>query len=125
MRLIAISLLITFFLVELVMFMLFFLNINTHIILTTYGCSMYPIITPNTTIFCKPYDDYNVGDIVAYKNSWTNETFLHRIIYKGDGYFVMKGDNLNKTDVGVMKKEDIICKVVKIIKNNNTEYLCN
>lgn len=87
-------------------------------IYTTYGTSMLPIITPNSTVYCVPLSNYSIGDIVAYINPWTNEKMLHRIIYKQDDYYVIQGDNLDNPDPGVMTTKDIICKVTKIIKNN-------
>lgn len=97
---------------------LFNVMINELYIFTTYGISMLPVITPNSTIYCLKMNDYSEDDIVAYLNPWTNEKFLHRIIYKGDeGYYVMKGDNLNQTDPGVMEYKDIICKTIIIQKS--------
>jgi signal peptidase I len=84
------------------------------LIFTTYGTSMEPLISENNTVLCTPQADYDVGDVVAYNNTWWNQLVLHRIIYKEDNNFLMQGDNETEMDAGVQSLDDIICKVIKI-----------
>lgn len=88
---------------------------------------MYPLITPNSTVYCQIRDTYEVGDMVIYNNTWTNEQMLHRIIYRDNenGLIIIKGDNLNQSDPGAMKSSDILCKIILIERADNTYCTAN
>jgi len=97
------------------------LSIRTY---TIEGCSMYPLITPESKVICRTQNDYEVGDIIAYISSLTNETVLHRITARNGEYYVLKGDNNLRPDPEKVTKADIVCKAIRIIRNNKTEQKC-
>ena len=75
--------------------------------------SMYPTIKTGDVIMVVPQDEYEVDDIVAFKDSIGIVT--HRIIEENDdGTFVTKGDFKDNTADDIpLRKEYIIGKVVK------------
>lgn len=75
--------------------------------------SMYPTIKTGDVIMVVPQDEYEVDDIVAFKDSIGIVT--HRIIEENDdGTFVTKGDFKGNTKDDVpLRREYIIGKVVK------------
>ena len=77
--------------------------------------SMYPTIDVGDVVMIVPQDEYEVEDIVAFKDPIGIVT--HRIIEdNGDGTFTTKGDNPdNSVDTLPLRREYIIGKVVKII----------
>jgi len=87
---------------------------------TTHGTSMEPLIHEGDRVTCTPQDNYEVNDIVAYKNEWiTNEEYpltLHRIKSKDNetGLMIIKGDNNRIVDIGLHEENSIICKLTMI-----------
>lgn len=77
--------------------------------------SMYPTIDVGDVVMIVPQDEYEVEDIVAFKDPIGIVT--HRIIEdNGDGTFTTKGDNPdNSVDTLPLRREYIIGKVVKVI----------
>lgn len=80
--------------------------------------SMAPFITPGSLIITKPVKDYAEGDVVTYRevNQSTGNilpsTVTHRIVEQKDGSFITKGDANSIPDSVLVKKENIIGKVV-------------
>ncbi len=73
--------------------------------------SMEPTISQNDLIIVKDSNNYNVGDIVTFKNEKSYIT--HRIVTVNTNNYVTKGDANNAKDVAITK-DKIIGKVVKI-----------
>ena len=73
--------------------------------------SMEPTLAPGDMIIIRRQSGYEVGDIVTYQ---ANSCITHRIVAAtADGY-VTRGD-ANNADDGVVRPEQIIGKVVKVI----------
>lgn len=72
--------------------------------------SMSPTIEKGDMIFVKLDTDYEVGDIVSFKDN--NSIITHRIIEKNDNYYVTKGDANNTAD-NPIKENQIIGKTIK------------
>jgi len=71
--------------------------------------SMEPTISPGDVIIIRKQNEYNVDDIVTFKN---NSYITHRIVEKtADGY-ITKGDANNANDKEI-KAEAIVGKTVK------------
>ena len=73
--------------------------------------SMSPTIEKGDMILVKLDSEYNVGDIVSYKDN--DSIITHRIVEKNDSYYVTKGDANNTLD-NPIKEEQIIGKTVKV-----------
>lgn len=89
--------------------------------------SMYPTIPENTYAIMANWTDgdVNVGDIVLFDSDYAINV-VHRVIEigideDGDKYYITRGDNNNKEDIGVRYRWDIRKKVVKIFDNNKLE----
>ena len=76
--------------------------------------SMYPTIKTGDVIMVVPQDEYEIDDIVAFKDG--SMIVTHRIIdINEDGSFVTKGDySGNSADDMPLKEQYIIGKVVKV-----------
>lgn len=74
--------------------------------------SMEPTLNINDFIIVKEKDNYNVKDIVTYKEG--NDYITHRIIEINDNTLITKGDANNSTDKKI-SKDAVIGKVVKVI----------
>ncbi len=75
--------------------------------------SMEPAISQNDIIIVKEQRSYELNDIVTFKSD--NAYVTHRVISKSGNNIVTQGDANNAKDVSI-KQEDIIGKVVKVIK---------
>lgn len=73
--------------------------------------SMEPTIKQNDLIIVKQSDNYELGDIVTFKNE--NAYITHRIVTINDKSYVTKGDANNAKDVAITQ-DKIIGKVIKI-----------
>ena len=62
-------------------------------------------------------NDYNIGDIITYQSK-ENYLITHRIIEKYKNVFITKGDSNNIPDEEKVTLENIIGKVVYVLKNN-------
>ena len=77
--------------------------------------SMSPVFEKNDLIIIKKKEDYEIGDIITYKLA-NNYLVTHRIIEKYENVFITKGDNNNIQDEEKVNKENILGKVIFIIK---------
>lgn len=59
-------------------------------------------------------DEYAIGDVVTYKKD--NDYITHRVVYTDKDYIITKGDANNSNDK-MVKKSDVLGKVVKVIPN--------
>lgn len=73
--------------------------------------SMSPEIEKGDMILVKLNTEYNVGDIISFKDN--NSIITHRIVEKNDDFYVTQGD-ANNTPDNPIKEEQIIGKTVKI-----------
>ena len=53
-----------------------------------------------------------VGDIIIYKSGRSSFTIVHRIVEKNSGGYVLKGDNNAVADPGIVRKEQVVGKVL-------------
>lgn len=74
--------------------------------------SMEPTIKVGDLILIKQYDNYEIGDIITFKEE--NGFITHRIIDKNNEGYVTKGDFNNKEDDNIVSSNNIIGKVVHI-----------
>lgn len=74
--------------------------------------SMEPILHRGDLLFVLNADDPKVGDIVIYQRSDVKYTIVHRIIEINENGYIIKGDNNPAPDPGIVKKEQIIGKVL-------------
>lgn len=80
--------------------------------------SMKPELAIGDIIIIKEFNEYNQNDIITFN---VNDEYLvtHRIIEKQGNNFVTKGDNNTSRDEELVKKENIVGKVIynsKILK---------
>jgi signal peptidase I len=64
------------------------------------GSSMEPHLSAGDLVLLRAHDDYDVGDVVGYRDSGLDRMVLHRIAASEGGRLVLKGDNNNFTDPG-------------------------
>jgi len=86
-------------------------------VLVVKSGSMEPTIKTGSIVVSKLFSDYNVNDIITYKNNdQTSETTTHRIIqkkYQENVYnFLTQGDANNSPDSSFINQNRIIGKVV-------------
>ena len=79
--------------------------------------SMEPKIYPGDLVIVKKENpnDLKVGDIITFNKVDENIVVTHRLIAEKDDGFITKGDNNNVQDDGILKKQDVIGKVVLTI----------
>lgn len=77
--------------------------------------SMFPLMKRGSIIiYIKPKkDEIRIGDILIYWN-W-DEQIVHRVINITDEGYILKGDNVLKADVGYVKFENVVGKVIGVI----------
>lgn len=71
---------------------------NEFVLESTYGNSMWPLISRNDKIYIvyKDYRDLKKGDIILFNKG--DSFFLHRIIFFKDGVIYTRGDNNYKNN---------------------------
>lgn len=94
-------------------------------VITLTSGSMEPVIPVPSVVFTRPSTNYQVGDIITYKevSAKTNlsfkRTITHRIIEEknnsGNKIFITQGDANKVPDTQVVKKDEILGKVVLIL----------
>ncbi|MCD6241513.1 signal peptidase I [Candidatus Bathyarchaeota archaeon] len=83
-----------------------------------YTGSMEPAIPVGSVVVIKPAnpDTLKVGDIICFKiEGESSTTVTHRIINITDEGFITKGDANEDLDQWIVKKENIIGKVIAVI----------
>ena len=83
-----------------------------------YTGSMEPAIPVGSVVVIKPAnpDTLKVGDIICFKiESESSTTVTHRIINITDEGFITKGDANEDPDQWIVKKENIVGKVIAVI----------
>ena len=75
------------------------------------GKSMEPNFHLGDMIIVKQGSHYNVGDIVAYKNTQLKSNVFHRIIGYESGRYILKGDNNAWVDTYKPAPEEVIGKL--------------
>lgn len=88
-----------------------FANIFGYTFFEVVSGSMSPSIEKWDLIVVKVGDDFEKGDVISYKRDGVFIT--HRIVEKGDNYYITKGD-ANNSDDNPVNKEDVAGKVVKV-----------
>lgn len=93
--------------------------LNVYVIVSP---SMEPTINKYDVVITKKENNYQKGDIITfYSNSIDTGgyTITHRInrISQIDNknYYITKGDNNSKEDIGYIEEKDIVGKVIKVI----------
>lgn len=85
-----------------------FLGFSSAIVISG---SMSDTIEVNDYIICLDVNDYDVGDIVTYKNE-RGSLITHRIVSETDAGFITQGDANNTPDSEPVSQSDIVGKVV-------------
>lgn len=87
--------------------------------------SMEPEIKTGDMIITKECNNYEIGDVIAFKN--TGLVTAHRIVEKlsedGEELFRTKGDNNNTVDRELVRKEQIRGKTINTIPKVGTAVL--
>lgn len=84
--------------------------------------SMYPVFTDQDVVIVKPKDNYEIGDIIEYKDGKANVT--HRIVGydPATGVFKTQGDHNGSADGANITKDMIRGEVVAIWFNGRNVY---
>ena len=86
--------------------------------LTIISNSMTNTIDKGDSIIIKKQKSYNVDDIITFVQTGDKIPTTHKIIsINEDGSYVTKGDYNTSTDKDPIKEEQVLGKVVKVIKN--------
>ena len=81
-------------------------------IVSVVSGSMEPVLYRGDLIILVAPNNLNVKDVVIYHRPELSETIIHRIIEEKDGGYIIKGDNNQVADPGIVKKEQILGKVI-------------
>lgn len=90
--------------------------------------SMEPVIKTGSVIMVKPMDDYEVGEVISFEKSKSNNSpITHRIydieVIEGKIYYITKGDSNNAPDRDRVAKSEVIGKT--LIDIPYTGYIVN
>ena len=87
---------------------------NSHGSLVYVGSSMYPTLKAPEIIYFDRYADRDVrpGDIVVFNDPATGASVTHRVISVTPDGIRTRGDNNNRVDPRILKKEDLAGRVV-------------
>ena len=102
---------------------LIILNVNNSELVSLENTnSMDPLIDEESNIIqIKPEseEDIHIGDLVSYEDIFTKKVILHRVVdIRADSlgkFFILKGDNVNSTDLIKVRFEQIKGIVVAIV----------
>jgi signal peptidase I len=83
---------------------------NNGIYVQVMGKSMEPTIAESSILKCEKEQTYGVGNVVAFQSS--NKVISHRIIGELFGMFITKGDGNPIPDIGLVSKENVLCKII-------------
>ena len=86
-------------------------------IFTNKKVSMQPLISNSSMTVVKPFDYYNVGDVISYYQQVNDQEIIvtHRIAQIAGNVYVTKGDYNEANDSEVVRPRLVIGKVVLII----------
>src|SRR3989344_4868414 len=92
-------------------FVAFIVPIGGNKSLIVRSGSMEPVIGVGDLISVAPAQNYEVGDIVAFKDAAKGQTVTHRIVGVEDGgFYQTKGDANEEADFTLVPKENVIGK---------------
>lgn len=79
------------------------------------GTSMEPMIHAGDLVMVRQQDDYEVGDVVAYRSDMGGAVVLHRIVATlSDGY-LLQGDNNSFVDRDQPGRADVLGRKMLVI----------
>ena len=81
-------------------------------IVSVVSGSMEPVLYSGDLIILTSPKDIKVTDVVIYQRPDISETIIHRIIEERDGGYIIKGDNNPIPDPGIVRRNQIIGKVI-------------
>lgn len=86
-------------------------------IFTNRKASMEPVISNHSLTIVKPFDYYNVGDIITYyyEDEGQETIVTHRIAQIGGNVYVTKGDHNQAIDSQVVVPRLVIGKIILIV----------
>lgn len=86
-------------------------------IFTNKTTSMLPLISKNSLTVVKPFNYYEVGDIISYYQQVDGQEIIitHRITQIGGNVYITKGDYNEAIDSEVVRPRLIVGKVILII----------
>jgi signal peptidase I len=83
--------------------------------LSIRGTSMEPTIHAGDLVMVRQQDDYQVGDVVAYRSEMGGAVVLHRIVATlSDGY-LLQGDNNTFVDRDQPDRADVLGRKVLVV----------
>ncbi len=108
-------------LIILLVIVLFNFKVNNNDLVSLFGYSslkvvsgsMQPKIKVGDVVIIKNSNNYNVNDIITFKDEGSYIT--HRIIKIDNGKITTKGDFNNKKDDKIIKMKDVVGKVILVI----------
>ncbi len=94
------------------------------------GVSMSPCIKTGDLFMVKPiaFEEAEIGDVVAFRRDESHSVLTtHRVVQKGkdrgERYLITKGDNNVHRDFPLVSPEDVLGKVVRILRNGRETSL--
>lgn len=108
-------------LIILLVIVLFNFKVNNNDLVSLFGYSslkvvsgsMQPKIKVGDVVIIKNSNNYNINDIITFKDEGSYIT--HRIIKIDNGKITTKGDFNNKKDDKIIKTKDVVGKVILVI----------
>lgn len=108
-------------LIILLVIVLFNFKVNNNDLVSLFGYSslkvvsgsMQPKIKVGDVVIIKNSNNYNVNDIITFKDE--DSYITHRIIKINNGKITTKGDFNNKKDDKIIKTKDVVGKVILVI----------
>ena len=108
-------------LIILLVIVLFNFKVNNNDLVSLFGYSslkvvsgsMQPKIKVGDVVIIKNSNNYNINDIITFKDDGSYIT--HRIIKIDNGKITTKGDFNNKKDDKIIKTKDVVGKVILVI----------
>lgn len=87
------------------------------------GFSMLPFIKDSDVVTVSALKDScpGLGEVVAFANPRTGKLVIHRIVVRGNGSYLIKGDNVLCAG-GLVPQENILGCVTKIERNGRQIY---
>lgn len=88
------------------------------------GLSMHPFIRHGDVITITPLFDNlpRYGDVVAFVPPEISTLIVHRVVGKRDGDFLIKGDNIARSD-GLIPMASILGSVTKVERDGKEVYI--